>query len=75
MNTFDNCGLYLDNNTEEYYFYNYETGKIFYVSKKLNKLIHQLKSKSWKYNQLSGECDNKIEEICRKELNRRRNKK
>lgn len=62
----DNYSLWLDNDTQEYYLQHWNSGKVINFSKKINKLIHKLKNKSWKYNLLFGKCDTEIEDICEK---------
>jgi len=58
--------LYRDTETEKYYLQDFSSGKQIYLSKKQTSLINELKSKSWEYTILSGKCDNKIEDICSK---------
>lgn len=69
-----NWSLWLENDTQEYYLQHFKTGKVIYLSKKQNKLIHKLKAKSWKYTLFSGKCDTKIENICEKIIGRKNEK-
>jgi len=66
MDRLKDWSLWLDNDSQEYYLFNFNTEKEFYLSKKISRLIHRLKSQSWKYTLLSGKCDDKIEDICEK---------
>jgi hypothetical protein len=68
MNILQNWTLWLDNENQRYYLQNIKINKEIYFSDKQNRLIHKLKSKSWKYTLLSGKCDDKIENICEKIL-------
>ena len=67
-NKLKDWSLWLDNDTQEYYLQHFKSGKVIYLSKKINRLIYSLKYKSWAYTLLSGKCDDKIEEICEKIL-------